>query len=308
MSFIQQFPSKSTKCALSLLLGVFAATWPLKAVHSQATRAAQGESAICAAAARTADAGAGHVTEFDVLASCRSAGPDALANAWSRTGSLSAEDLASLTKASSRVRDLRLYRAVLSVGDDPSHATRDRIGALQALASYYNLDFSASARWLTTANVGDPIPRAAIAPVDTAGLLPLPTSLIADFPRFLARLANESRDTTVAHAALRLAQAIAWNDPEHIPVPPSAIQLVAGCGNRVILESTLSIVVPITIRVSGSSYDRTLTPTRWVGGPPNRITLALPLGTVVATYGAGHEIARLNDRNAPCRPGQVRWP
>lgn len=292
---------------VSLLVAGAAAVSPLNTAKSQAHQIARGETGSCAAAARVVASGRARALEFDVLAECRESGPQALADVWSRSSILSATDVASLTRASLSLRDARLYRILLEVVASAGKSTTLRLSALEVLASYYSAELTAPPRWLTTATVGDPVPATTVR-FDSLAAAPLPSSRVNEIPNLVARLALEDPDSTFRQAALRLAQGIAWRHPEPIPVPANAVRLVAGCGRQFTLETSLAIVVPLRVRVLGTSYDHTFTPKRWIAGAPNRDLMSPPLGTVVVSYGSDHELARLTDRNGPCKPGEVRLP
>ena len=293
--------------ALSLVVAGAAAVSPLQTAVSQTEEFVPGEPGSCAAAARTLAAGTVRALEFDVLAECRESGPQALADVWSRSNFLSATDVASLMRASLSLRDGRLYRALLTVVGNPRKSTALRLSALQVLASYYSGELTASQRWLTAARVGEDIPRTTLH-FDSLTAVPLPASRLSEVATLLARLALEDPDSTFRQAALRLAQGIAWLHPEQVPVARSAVRLVTGCGSRVDIETTLAIVVALRMRVLGTSYDYTFTPKRWIAGAPDRILMSPPVGTVVVSYGSGQELARLSERNGPCKPGEVRLP
>jgi hypothetical protein len=230
------------------------------------TSFAQTEPAECAAAARSVSARAARSAEIEQLASCPNSGPDALKAVWQNAGPVAEPELAALVRSSRKTRDGRVYGAVT---------------------------------WLRSARVGDPPPSAPDAFTGT-GSVPLPESRLADFPVLLSRLAHGDRDSSVAQAALRLRQYLALSDPDHTPVPPNAVRLVAGCRNLLSLQSTLDVTIPLHVRVVGTSTERTYTLKRWVSGPPVQLTLDLPPGQVAVTYGNGRELARLADRTGPC--------
>ncbi len=293
--------------ALSLLFAGVAAALPLRRAMSQAGEFVPGETGSCPAAARALESGTVRALEFGILAECRETGPQALADVWSRSSTMSATDLESLARASLNLRDARLYRALLTVVGEPRKSTAIRLSALQVLASYYNGELTVSQRWLTGARVGEDIPRTTLH-FDSLTAVPLPASRLSEVAIQLARVALEDPDSTFRQASLRVAQGIAWLHPEQVPVARSAVRLVTGCGRQFTLETSLAIVVPLRIRVLGTSYDYTFTPKRWVAGAPDRILMSPPNGTVVVSYGSDHELARLSERNGPCKPGEVRLP
>jgi hypothetical protein len=263
------------------------------------TSFAQTEPAECAAAARSVSARAARSAEIEQLASCPNSGPDALKAVWQNAGPVAEPELAALVRSSRKTRDGRVYGAVTAIAGDAGKPTQVRLASLSVLAAYYRPDLAPSMGWLRSARVGDPPPSAPDAFTGT-GSVPLPESRLADFPVLLSRLAHGDRDSSVAQAALRLRQYLALSDPDHTPVPPNAVRLVAGCRNLLSLQSTLDVTIPLHVRVVGTSTERTYTLKRWVSGPPVQLTLDLPPGQVAVTYGNGRELARLADRTGPC--------
>jgi hypothetical protein len=120
-------------------------------------------------------------------------------------------------------------------------------------------------------------------------------------PALMAELAH-SDDPAVAGGALRLRQALALRDPEHTPVQPDLVRLIAKCGNGVTLQSTLDVTLGLRVHVLGTSFETTVWPRAWSRGRPMEIPMVLPPGTVVVSYGSGHELARLTSRNEACPP------
>jgi hypothetical protein len=203
-----------------------------------------------------------------------------------------------LVHTSATLRDARLYDAVLGVARSPVQATTVRLAALRVLMAYYSLGLDPNETWLRTSTLGDPIP-VAMDQAAVTGANPLPPSLVTNMPSLMADLAH-SDDPVVAGAALRLRQSLASDDPEHTPVQPNAVRLIAKCGNSVVLQSTLDVTLPLRVQVLGSSFEKTVSPRAWSGGRPMEIPMLLPPGTVVVSYGSGHELARLTSRNAAC--------
>jgi hypothetical protein len=94
-------------------------------------------------------------------------------------------------------------------------------------------------------------------------------------------------------------------DPENTLVREGSIALIAGCGRRVTLRSTADIDLPIEVRVLGTDFVYPKGIRAGTETKPTEILLAFPSGVVVATLG-GRELARLEERNAPCPPGMPR--
>ncbi len=263
------------------------------------TSAAQVEPPVCAAAARAATTQTLRSAEIAQLAECPTSGPNALGTTWQHAGSLAGPELAALIGSSRRTRDGRVYAAAAAAAADRTRPNELRLASLSVLSAYYRADLAPSLGWLQSARIGDPIPVSTDA-YDGTGVVPLPANRLVEFPRLLYRLAQGDRDSSIAQAALRLRQYLALSDPEHTPVSPNAVRLVAGCRNLLSLESTLDVTIPIRVRVLGTTTEHTYTLNRWVGGPPIKLTLDLPPGAVIASVGDGHELARLADRKGSC--------
>jgi len=197
------------------------------------------------------------------------------------------------------VRDGRVYGAVASVATDGARPRDLRLASLSVLSGYYRPDYGPSTTWLSSARIGDPIPSVQD-PYKGSGAVPLPDSRLVDFPAMLFKLSHADADSTVAQAALRLRQDIALSDPEHTPLTANAVRLVASCRNLLVLQSTLDVTIPVRVRVNGTTTEHVYTLKRWSKGPPVQLTLDLPPGEVVASYGNGHELARLADRRGTC--------
>jgi hypothetical protein len=276
-------------------------------LDAQVTSAVQGEPAFCAASSAAVGGGAAHRVDYESLVHCRSSGPAALAHAWLRASDVGDDAVRPLIQPSIQLRDGRIYQAINDIINGTGHPRSTRLAALQVLTSYYGADLDANTTWLTEARVGDPIPRSSNG-AGTPGVVPLPPSRLNEIPAFVSLLAVQDPDAAFALAALRVAQSIAWADPDRVPVANTTVHLSRGCGTRVVLESTMRVVVPLRLQVLGTAYDHTFNFARWTGGEPNKISLALPNGTVLVSYGNGHELGRLTERDGPCKPGQIRNP
>jgi len=260
---------------------------------------AQSESPACATAARSIGTKTARAAEIERLGTCPSSGPDALKAAWQSAGSMAEPELAALVQSSKRTRDARVYGAVSTITADGGRPAELRLASLSVLSTYYRPDLAPSMGWLRSAHVGDPVPAIADG-YSTPGAVPLPETRSVDFPALLARLARSDPDSNVAKAALRLRQYMALSDPDHTPIAANAVRLAAGCRNILTLQSTLDVTIPLRVQIVGTKTEHTYTLKRWVSGPPVQLTLDLPPGPVLVTYGNGHELARLTDRKGPC--------
>lgn len=263
------------------------------------TMVAQTEPTACASAARAARTAGVSAADISRLASCPVSGPEALQAAWQSATRLSDTGVEALIRSSRRNRDGRLYSAVSAIAADPSRATVLRLAALSVLASYYRPDMTPSVHWLRSARVGDPVPSASDA-YSAAGLVSLPESRTTEFPRLLQELVQSGADSAVSSAALRMRQYIALTYPDDTPIPSGAVRLIAGCRNLLTLQSTLDVTIPLRVEVLGTSAVHTYSLKRWNNRQPVQLTLDLPPGTVVVTYGRGRELARLTNRSGPC--------
>lgn len=260
---------------------------------------AQTEPAACASASQSVHNGASRRGDLEQLAACPVTGPDAVGAVWKNGSSLPGSELTTLINSSRRIRDGRLYATVFAVAADGGRSPQLRLAALSVLAAYYRPDMAPSLGWLRSAPIGEPVPSVTDAYAGN-GSVALPDSRKTEFPALLARLAQGDPDSDVAKAALRVRQYIALTDPDQTPVPVNAVRLVAACGNLLELQSTIDVTIPLRVSVLGTSTTHTYTLKRWTGGAPIQLTLDLPPGTVVVTYGSGHEVARLTSRNGPC--------
>jgi hypothetical protein len=261
------------------------------------TMFAQIEPGSCSRIAGALAAGSTRLSDIPQLVQCPASGPATLAELWTRELTTPA-DLETLVQTSATLRDARLYDVVFGVARSSRQATAVRLGALRVLIEYYNPELSPSETWLRSATLGDPIP-VRMHHAEVSGASPVPPSLVTDIPPLMADLAH-SDDPAVAGAALPFRQSLASDDPEHTPVQPDAVRLIAKCGNSVMLQSTLDVTLRLRVQVLGSSFEKTISPRAWSGGRPMEIPMLLPPGTVVVSYGSGHELARLTRRNAAC--------
>lgn len=241
--------------------------------------------------------------DIESLSGCVVSGAPALAALWNRRLTLSPEQRRALRSSSITLRDRRLYAAVRQVAGDAGRPTADRVTALQVLASYFEPDREPLVEDLVGSGYVGSIPRA----VDGSrrdGAMPLPPGRMSEIPAQLAELAWSDPNPDIRGAALRLRQDIALGHPDITPLKPGVFTLTARCGRSVVLGSKADVVVPVELHFGNSrqySYALKAAP----NGPPSEILLALPPGPIVATVG-GREVARLTDRNAPCKPGEPR--
>lgn len=185
-----------------------------------------------------------------------------------------------------------------------SDGAMDRLAALQVLMRYYNPRYAPSIDALRTAPEWSSVAWRVDGPRPIDGTSPLADSTRPQIAGTLARLAASESDSTVRNAALVLRKTLAYDDPANTPLAPGAIALIAGCGNRVTLRSTADVGVRVVLRVLGTTFERTHGIRAGSQAKPAVILLGLPSGTVVASYG-GREVARLEERNAPCPPWLV---
>ena len=265
---------------------------------------AQAEHASCHARATELRNHPGSVSAIWDAARCSASGPGALAEVWKRNGVGSSEARNVLVDATSSLRDTRLFDVIVAVATDGSRHSMDRLAALQVLMRYYGPSYAPSIDNLRTAPEWSSVARRVDGPLPIDGTSPLGESARPRIASTLARLAASESDTTVRKAALVLRQTLAFDDPENTPLVPGAIALVTGCGNRVTLRSTADVAVEVVLRVLGTTFEKTYGIRAGTQTKPTNRLLGLPSGTVVASYG-GREVARLDERNAPCPPGVV---
>jgi hypothetical protein len=241
--------------------------------------------------------GAVTTKSVQALEACPATGPAALARVWNEKAPVLREELQPLAYTSIRLQDERLYRAALSAlgrsGD-----TEVRLAAMEVLVGYYNPAYAASPTYLTSGTVGDPIPRRAHALASVPEVAR--ATRLAEIQDALVNLVRDP-DPVVRTASLKLRQAFANEAPESVPIAGGSVVLRAGCGDRVAIESTADIMLPLRVQVLGSSYDQAFYHRGMVDGRGSRTPLLLPKGTVIVTVG-GREVARLEKRDMKCPP------
>lgn len=290
---------------LRQFLGIAAYVTLNLARGSASLPAQSSEPAECDVLAAQVSAGSAGHNVVERLSGCPVSGPPALARAWQRHTTLTARELSARLWTSVRLRDGRLYPTVRTAAGDPAQPTDTRLVALQVLASYFDSTLAPSSEYLRGAALGSPIPRTTGAP-HGPGATPLLAGRAAEIVTTVAALAAGDPDPVVRSAALRLRQGFALVAPGTTPLAPGAIQLVAGCGRRVLLRSTADVDLPVEVIVgSGAVYRQTLPLRGAASGRPVERLLGLPPGPVTALVG-GHVVAKLSLRNAPCRPDQTR--
>jgi hypothetical protein len=226
-----------------------------------------------------------------------------LVRLWTSQAALAGYDADALRASTSGVNDGEVFSAVLAAAARNDVAREARLGALGALMTYVAAELVPTRAYLTQAHLGDAVPRAS-AYSTIAGATPLPASARRDVAATISAIARGDPDPVVAKAARLLRQSLAYSHPELISVDTSAVTLEAGCGPRVLVRSAAEIVLPLRIRVLGSRYSERFDV---VGvGSSKPLLLALPPGTVVAEL-AGHELARLSTRTAPCPANLTRF-
>jgi hypothetical protein len=244
--------------------------------------------------------------EIESLSQCALSGGPALSVLWARHLTLSADQRRALRSSSIKLRDGRLYSAVRGVASDPSRITADRLTALQVLASYFQVNLVPSVNnLLDPRDLGPNALPIAMHTSSRDGATPLPSARMSEIPAQLAKLAWGDPDANVRTAALKLRRVLAYQHPDVTPLKPGVITLTAACGTRVVLGSKADVAVPIVLHFGDSKTYTEALKIAPPNGPPSEILLSMPPGPVVATVG-GHEVARLTDRNTPCKPGQLR--
>lgn len=268
------------------------------------TAYAQKDSPRCAESAQAVRQGQATANDLRVLAKCPSSGPQALSKLWAAPDLISSVELSSLLSASKALRDNRLYQAALAASRNAGHSLDARLASLELLTAYYDRRLAVTRNYLTSATLGDPIPAQPHAQ-GLAGDDALPEGRAREIPELLADLAQNETDAVLRGAALRLRQALAYRDPQNIPVREGVVALRAGCGPRVAVESSADISLPLRVRVLGTPYDETFWLKGLAGSKPSSMLLAPPAGTVVVSI-ADRELARLTKREAPCPPGLTK--
>jgi hypothetical protein len=173
------------------------------------------------------------------------------------------------------------------------------LASLEVLTSYFDPSLDADAEFLTDPST-TAIPRS-VHPITRPGTVPLPATFREDYVAGIKQLTKD-QDTVIRRAAYKLRQELAYRNPSLTPLDAGSISLVAGCGSRVRIESTADIGLQLRIRVLKTSYDQTFSLRAGSGAHPAILPLSLPPGIVVAHFG-GREVARLGQREAPCKPG-----
>lgn len=235
---------------------------------------------------------------------CPVSGPAALAELWARPGSRAESAREALVEASAIMRDARLFRALLRVANGRDFPAEERLAVLRVLLRFYDGRYAPSREYLLSTERYRSIPTMAGSPDVVEGIEPLPADARRQIGEVLARLSVGDDNLQIRGAALRLRQALAFRDPANVPLPPGSITLVAGCGDRVTLRSTADIDAPVRLQVLGEAREYGRGIRAGTTEKPSEILFGLPPGTVVAMYGE-REVARLEDRNAPCAPGMI---
>jgi hypothetical protein len=249
------------------------------------TAFAQSEPSACQSSVAELRARSNHTTPWAV-AHCPSSGPPALAERWGERNVPGGREGAELVDATGSLRDARLFAAVRRVATDGGRPVADRLAALQALMRYHDPSFVPSLEYLmATSPPLSPIARRIGGPEPLDGSAPLPGTTRRDIGELLAQLAASDDNAMVRRAALRLRQAVAYDDPSATPLRAGSISLAAGCGSRVILGSTADIVVTVRLTIPGTSFDKPFGIGAGSEAKPATRLLSLPAGTVVASYG-----------------------
>ena len=236
---------------------------------------------------------------------CPSSGPAELAVLWGQPGVASGVTRRTVVDASGSLRDSRMFSAILGVARGSDRPVADRLAALQVLMRYYDARYAPSVENLTVTAIGSPITRVVGGPPPLNGASPLPSTTRQQIADVLAQLSAADRDSTMRVAALRLRQALAFDDPTNTPLRAGSVSLIAGCGSRVTLRSTADVELELQLRVLGTNFDKVRGIRAGSTMKPRSLLLSLPSGIVVASYG-GREVARLTERNAPCAAGMTR--
>lgn len=248
-------------------------------------------------------AGAGR-EDFEVLAACPTSGAAAAAAAWLHHMPAKAETRDALVESSVRLRDRRLYDAVIVTARGIERSTDDRVAALVVLASYHDSALAVSAAVLRTPRGAEQLPRYATPLMTPPGAIALPEERSTTIPQLIATLAKSDGDPVVRASALRLRQSFALARPGETVLESGVVSLTAGCGERVTLRSRADVALPIVIRAGKSFQNARLLPAGSAAGPA-QLLLGLPAGVVTVSVG-DRIVARLTDRTALCAKGQPR--
>lgn len=213
-----------------------------------------------------------------------------------RGGSPRAADLDLIADACSRDATA-VHAEAVRVARDAAAERPLRLAALRVVILGIRPEASISSRWLSTARLGDPFPSRGHR--DGAPALAATSAHREAVQLTLAEIARSDADAEVRRASLVLRQALVYADPTLAAVEPNSVRLVAGCADRVRLETMSDISVPYVVRVEGTAFDRTIWMKPPRNGEPSRIELALPAGIVTVTV-ADRAAARLDARPGPC--------
>ncbi|MGH7627726.1 MAG: hypothetical protein ACREOJ_20720 [Gemmatimonadaceae bacterium] len=245
---------------------------------------------------------------------CPSSGPEALAEVWDRHEKRDAHARAMLIEATSALRDARLFERLVNVATTAGYGDTNRVAALVVLVRYEHPDYAPSVHDLMAVRTPPPflsapsIPRRLDGAPPMDGTFALPDSAGRTLGRTLYSLARREPDGPVRRAAQSLRATLAFDDPADTPLDSGVIALIAGCEQRVALESVADVDVPIRLRVVEAGYDRTAGVRAGSESHPARVNFWLPYGTVVAMYG-DREVARLSERNVcPASTGAAQSP
>jgi hypothetical protein len=242
----------------------------------------------------------------NMLLGCPVSGPATLALLWSRHTSMSPGERIALRDASGMVRDARVFDAVLRVVRSPRHSTPVRFAALSVLLRYNDNSYGpVDADFLADPAGFRLLPQMTDVPTQIDGAVKVPRDVRRLIGAELAQRAWADEDETFRKVAHRVRAALAFHDPENTPVREGSIALIAGCGDRVTLRSSADVDLPVEVRVLGTNFANRGGIRGGTEAKPARVLLGLPAGIVVASLG-GRELARLEERNAPCPPGLVR--
>jgi len=236
---------------------------------------------------------------------CPMTGPAALATLWKEATTSSKTERHALVEATANLKDGRLFSAAANVATDGGRSVADRISALQVLMRYYDTRYAPSFEALTSPHAERNVSLRIGGPRTVDGSVPVPATANRQIGELFAQLASSAEgNATVREAARVLRERLAHDDPENTPLADGAITLVAGCGERVTLQSTADVALSIKLEVLGTAFSRRYGIRAGTKEKPAALLLSLPKGTIVASYG-GRELARLTERNASCPPGIV---